>query len=458
VVVSAPSPDAGPAAPQAQVKTLKCPNCGAQLAVRSFENAVTVVCRSCHSILDAKDPNVRVLQQFKAATDEAHPLIPLGARGKLRGTDYMAIGFQRRTIRVDDVDYSWHEYLLFNPYKGYRYLTEYNGHWNDVSPMKSPPTPGQQSVTYLGQHYKHFQTATAKTTFVLGEFPWQVRVGETAVATDYVHPPMVISSETIDEEAERGEGAPAERVRGAGAPGGNKEVTWSIGEYTPGADIWKAFALEGDPPRAWGVYANEPSPYKGKVLRMWGEWLLFTAALVVVALAVAIALPHDVVFHGAYSFDARSRTEASFVTEPFELKGHASGVSVATSARVDNNWIYINYALINADTNDAYDFGREVSYYHGVDSDGSWTEGSQADEVILPAVPAGHYYLRVEPEGNAMGPPVAYTVAVTRGVQNGWLYVVAFLALLVPVILVTLRSGSFEQRRWAESDHAPSSD
>jgi len=436
MVVSPGTPDAGPAAPKAQVRSLKCPTCGAQLAVRSFENAVTVVCRSCHSILDAKDPNLRVLQQFKAAVDEAHPLIPLGARGKLRGTDYMVIGFQRRTITVENVDYSWHEYLLFNPYKGYRYLTEYNGHWSDVSPMKSPPTVGSSSVTYLGQHYKHFQTATAKTTFVLGEFPWQVRVGETAVATDYVHPPMVVSSETTED----------------------KEVTWSVGEYTPGEDIWKAFGLEGNPPRAIGVYANQPSPYRGKVLRMWGAWLLFTAALLVVAIGVGITLPHEVAMRGSYKFDPRSPGEASFVTAPFELRGHTSGVAVATGSNVDNNWIYVNYALINADTNDAYDFGREVSYYHGVDSDGSWSEGSKADEVVLPGVPPGRYYLRVEPEGNVMGPPVAYTVAVTRGVQNGTLYLIAFFALLAPVILVTIRSGSFEQRRWAESDHAPGND
>ena len=42
------------------------------------------------------------------------------------------IGFERRTIHVDGMAYSWHEYVLFNPFKGFRYLTEYNGHWNDV--------------------------------------------------------------------------------------------------------------------------------------------------------------------------------------------------------------------------------------------------------------------------------------------------------------------------------------
>ena len=123
---------------------------------------------------------------------------------------------------------------------------------------------------------------------------------------------------------------------------------------------------------------------------------------------------------------------------------------------MQNNWIYVNYALINADTNEAFDFGREVSYYSGVDSDGAWTEGAKYDNVVVPSVPSGAYYVRVEPEGNATGPPVVYRVTVTRGAQIGILYLIALGALVVPVIFVTLRSASFEQRRWAESDHAPS--
>ncbi|MGN7062052.1 DUF4178 domain-containing protein, partial [Neisseria sp. P0001.S006] len=67
------------------------------------------------------------------------PLIPLGTRGKFHGDAYEAIGFQVRTIHVEGEAYSWAEYLLFNPFKGFRYLTEYNGHWNDVKPVKSLP-------------------------------------------------------------------------------------------------------------------------------------------------------------------------------------------------------------------------------------------------------------------------------------------------------------------------------
>src|SRR6201998_1804097 len=182
-----------------QVKALNCPNCGAALTVRSFNTAVTIVCESCHTILDAKDPNLQILQRFKAATDEVKPLIPLGTRGKIRGVDYEVIGFERRTIHVDGVPYSWHEYVLFNPYKGFRYLTEYNGHWNDTSTLRSLPNVNDYAspptVTYLGETYKHFQTAKAGTSFVLGEFPWQVRFGGSADVSDYISSPRVLSRE-----------------------------------------------------------------------------------------------------------------------------------------------------------------------------------------------------------------------------------------------------------------------
>src|SRR6266705_4626186 len=101
-------PLSGPPKPQA--KALKCPKCGAAIVFHYFGQAVTVVCASCHSILDAKDPNLAILQQFEAATSASKPLIPLGTRGKLRGADYEVIGFQRRGAVDDGITYYWHVY------------------------------------------------------------------------------------------------------------------------------------------------------------------------------------------------------------------------------------------------------------------------------------------------------------------------------------------------------------
>jgi hypothetical protein len=428
---------AGPTPPvKAQVKALNCPGCGAALTVRSFGNAVTIVCDSCHSILDAKDPNLQVLQRFKVATDEVRPLIPLGTRGKTRGADYEVIGFQRRTIDVEGFPYSWHEYVLFNPYKGFRYLTEYNGHWNDVSTLKALPevhsygsTP---TVRYLGETYKHFQTAKAGTSFVLGEFPWQVRVGEAVVVTDYVSPPRVLSSEQT----------------------GN-EVTWSMGEYMTGKDVWKVFRLPGDPPDAVGVYENQPSPLSAETKNIWVVFAGFLCLLVLMMIGFDLSARNEQVFTGSYRYDSNQRGEASFVTDEFELKGHDSNVEVKTSTDLNNRWIYLNYALINEDTGKALDFGREVSYYHGRDSDGAWTEGSANDSVAVPSVPPGKYYLRVEPEGDPGYGVTYYTITVKRDVPEYSFYGLALLALLVPAVLLTWRTLTFEHLRWAESDHPP---
>ncbi|HEX7243308.1 MAG TPA: hypothetical protein VF263_23700, partial [Longimicrobiaceae bacterium] len=110
------------------------------------------------------------------------------------------------------------------------------------------------------------------------------------------------------------------------------------------------------------------------------------------------------------------------------------------------------YALINQETGQVTEFGREVSYYHGTDSGESWSEGSREDEALVPSVPAGRYVLRVEPDGPA---PVSYSLEVRRDVPNTLFYWLALLALAVPPVFALMGAGSFESRRWAESDYAP---
>jgi hypothetical protein len=75
--------------------------------------------------------------------------------------------------------------------------------------------------------------------------------------------------------------------------------------------------------------------------------------------------------------------------------------------------------------------------------------------VIVPSVPAGHYYLRIEPEADARHPRIIYTVAVKRDVPVNSFYGIAFLVLLIPPIMISWRSFSFERARWSESDHPP---
>src|SRR2546430_10342809 len=68
-----------------KTKGLNCANCGGAMALRGFEHTLTVVCPQCLSILDAKDPNLQILQKFTEKT-RLTLLIPLGSRGNWRGT------------------------------------------------------------------------------------------------------------------------------------------------------------------------------------------------------------------------------------------------------------------------------------------------------------------------------------------------------------------------------------
>lgn len=435
------------------VRALSCPSCGAAIVLRGFAWTQTVACASCTAVLDARDPNLAVLQGA-AARMRVEPLIPLGTRGEWRGAPYEVIGFQQRTIRSGGGLWSWREYLLFNPYQGFRYLTEYDGHWNDVVPIPALPEVGgmaHPTARYGGEAFRHFQTARVETTFVIGEFPWEVRTGDHVEVRDYVAPPRALSAETTDDE-----------------------TTWSLGTYVDGAAVWRAFALPGRPPAARGVYSNQPSPHAGKVRALWATFAVFAALLMVVLLGRAVSARNAEVFAKQYVFRGTSAGAAAeptapldsaargagtaFVTPAFQLEGSTANVVVETEANVDNQWLYVEYALINEATGQAYDFGREVSYYSGTDSDGRWSEGSRTDRARIGAVPAGQYFLRVEPSGDAAGRSIAYTVRVRRDVPNLVYYLLGLLALALPPAIGTLRAAGFETRRWAESDHAPSGD
>jgi hypothetical protein len=158
-------------------------------------------------------------------------------------------------------------------------------------------------------------------------------------------------------------------------------------------------------------------------------------------------------FNGSFRFDPASPNPA-FVTEPFELSGRTSNVDISLDSNLSNNWMLVNLALINEETGVALDFGQALEYYFGVEAGESWSEGSRYGRVVLPSVPAGRYYLRVEPEGDAASrTQVDYSVVVRRDRPAWGLYGIALVLLFIPPLAVTLRHASFEHQRWTQSDY-----
>jgi Domain of unknown function (DUF4178) len=420
----------GAAAPA--VRGFNCRNCGAAVALRALHHTRAVVCTSCGAILDPRDPNVCVLQ--KAAWKEfLTPEIPLGTRGTLHDQPWEVVGFQRRSIEVEGVSYAWQEYVLFNPYRGFRYLSNYEGHWNYIETVRQIPEPRRRGtrpdVRYQGDIYRHFQSAIARTDYVVGEFPWRVRTGEPVEVADYICPPRLLSSERTE-----------------------NETTWSIGTYTDAGRIWQAFALPGAPPTPPGVFANQPSPHAQNVPRTFRAFFVLAAVVVLSMLGRLVTADREPLIAGSYVYQPQ-QPESAFVTEPFTM-GKRGTVEIAFKADLREAWLALDVALINAESGTAWNVARELGYYSGRDGDGPWTEDNRRARLLLPAVPAGEYYLRVEPEGAIAGPPVPYTIEVRRDVPSLVPYAVALALLIVPPVLVAWRSSWFERQRMAESDHA----
>ena len=146
------------------------------------------------------------------------------------------------------------------------------------------------------------------------------------------------------------------------------------------------------------------------------------------------------------------------MTPTFTVKGRTANLEVRTEAQVDNGWAYFDYALVNENTGTTYEFGREVSYYYGRDSDGNWSEGSRRDRAVLPSVPAGQYFLRVLPAAEVPTSFLEYRIVVRRDVPILTPYLICLALLALPPILMALRAWGMESARWKESDYSTSDD
>jgi hypothetical protein len=413
--------------PPPAVASLACRGCGAPLEVRAPGRSHMVACPACGAVLDAQDPDYRVIARYEAQTSVV-PRIPLGTRGRLKGTPWEVIGYQVRATVIDDLTYTWFEYLLHNPTGGFRWLVESNGHWVLAKAATGTPTlDSEKFAAYLGDTYHHFQSARAKVTHVVGEFPWIVRVGDWAAVEDYVKPPLMLSSERT-----------------------SQETTWSAGEYIEGEAVWKAFALPGLPPERIGVGAAQPSPYTPRSRKMGMLLLSFLALAALIQILFLMFTQQKVVLDAAWEYNPRVAATASVQSEPFSISGRTSNVVVEISSTLEQSWAYFTLTLVNEDTGAARTFGREVAYFFGRDSDGSWSEGAPWDRAWLSAVPAGRYLLLVEPESPRA---VNYRVRLTHDVPRAlWMWL-AMGALVVPPLIFWWRQWRFEYRRWQESDH-----
>jgi hypothetical protein len=405
-----------------------------------------VVCSACGGLLDASGGRLAYLKSLQQP--DPRMFLPLGTEGQLGGVPFTCIGYLLRSCTVEGTRYPWGEYLLMDVRHGFRWLVESDGHWSlaEAVPLGEIRKLGS-AVAYKGETYKAFQHVEAVVEGVYGEFYWKVEQGERVRVGEFVHAPISLAEEVQHQ------------------PGGGEEVNWSRSTYLEGAEIWKAFRLQGTPPVPQGIASHQPNPH-WKTARQLGLWMVAACALLVLVLGWEAFTHHEqLVFQEDYNLleriptlqDPAAPTEAVFFSEPFEIQDSTKNFSATLNAPVDNNWIGVEGALVSETTGAAEVFEVASSYYHGSDEEGPWTEGHRAETVYLSAVPAGRYVLRIAPVWDGQLPPVsAFSIELRTGITR-WIYgLFGLLGIALVPILAWFRALTFESRRWQESMYTSS--
>lgn len=439
-----------PAAPvrlfreEAQTDSISCPSCGGPITRGAFGTVETIACPYCGSDLAPSESGALAIM-LEVRRQQRQSALALHERAKLDGADWEIVGIVWREVSADGRTFPWQEFLLFNPYLGYRYLLffVYDRHWALGRPLEGAPQIGtffsRRVARFRGQRFRHFQTSLARVTYVEGEFPWQIRAGDQAVAHDYVAPPLGLSvEETRDENG--------------------TDIQYTAMEHIDGEAVWRAFGKPGKPAPAVGVGPFRPNRWKQGTLVTW----LSCGVLFVLWTVVSIAYTSS--RSGVTVFDGNAA-----ITEPLTQEialgdpGSVTAVSVEFVAfPLSNAWAFAEVLLVPHDSDEAIGIGIEADEWHGVEGGESWSEGNPRNSVVIGGVPTGKYTLQVTPQagqGNEPNPPsgLRYQVIVKRDVVLvRYILIPLAVILLIPIVLWIL-GMVVEAQRWKNSDYAPSS-
>ncbi len=366
-------------------RAITCPSCGGTIEVRAAGYTVTLACQHCGSLLDTTRPDVQIITAYKRAARSF--AIALGTRGTLFDVEWQVVGaLKRRSPQSGE----WQEYLLFNPYSGYRWLVLADGEWKFGTMLLDRPECTRRAVQWRGKDFVGGEGETVTTTTVLGEFYWKVARGDQVIAMTYLRGAEALNCESAD-----------------------GETTWTQAIPVDEAAVAAAFTVERkfmsrQPPRS-AVNAGDDLP------------LMFLFALIAL---LAIGLVQEVVSWprfctkstlevvvGAPSTTARIGTLDVRRTYQFVT------ISAAASS-IANRWVDLDYSLVDRQTQQSIDANGLIEYYTGTDSDGPWTEGSTGAETLIASVPRGTYDIYVDSE--AHGWPSDPVVTPQPGGTGEW--------------------------------------
>jgi hypothetical protein len=408
-----------------------CRECKRSLPLAAHAQTLYVGCGHCNHLLELRPDDQHIVA--KRLGKRVAPTIPLGSKGKLRGTVYQVVGFLRK--KEAGPDYYWNEYVLFNPMHGYAFLAEYNGHWNYLLPTNEHPYIAYHTYEFeFEEEYYHlFAKYKAKVMCAVGEFHWNP-LDDKVNIEEFIAPPYSLVYER-----------------------GSDRLQWFQGEYIEPDEIWSAFQLTVPMPEKIGVGATQPLAASVNVELVKKITAAVVAMLLLIQIFLSTRAREATIFKDVYPLPD-SVGAVPIVTPAFTVDGGQTGTSnleFTLYAPVDNDWLELEATLINDQTGEEYRFEAGVEYYSGYEGGESWSEGSRTKSRFVSAVPEGSYHLNLFPTKSAAGRSMHFELQVKQDVPMLSNFYLTLLAVLVFPVFQWWRISNFERQRWINSDYEP---
>ena len=394
-----------------------CTNCNHQ---RNALNAQSkwLVCTACQHLFSLDDKNVKVkISTFRAPQCE---LLKLGDEYTNEKGTYILTG---KIVKQEQIDtYAiWTEYCFTNENNENLFLSEYNGHWNQIEeaetfyflqekPSNTFINPGKKNVYIENGNYYLYHHYQLKIDYVEGEFNFNPFEDNRNVAFEYVKRGNL----RIVEEKKTEKGV---------------ESFCYKGEYLFPNEVLAGLTRKIDMPEKIGYVGNQPFYWNWDIpfFRMMSFFSLI--AMFLIALLFYVEKKQIVKLDRIFIRGNESQNDnlgiykksPLVVSTPFELTDNYGLLRVEfTCDDLLNDWAGAEIALVNTKTDETRYCVIEAEYYSGFDSEGSWSEGSHQNTGVVEHVPKGTYQLEIQSIAQANSNPktIVLDIYAARGSLN----------------------------------------
>ncbi len=434
------------------VQKFLCPNCKSDIDVFS-KKSETVSCAKCNAIIDLesdlKAGNLAFsLNSYYKNRPQEMSFLRLGLILTLEKKKWQIIGRTRKKITGKEwesednayTNYTWSfdEWILVSNKKEYLYLSEdKEGFTLSRSFIPKTPKIPDQYASHLNLDGDFLASRITEkgeitTTFVEGEFSWQVKVGD----------------KTYFAENKRKKSVEWKK----NSSGNTKEVEFFKTESLDTEKLLNSIEEDSDVSGNIKKIRNKISQQleKAKNNRFWGKLFFATTGILMLLSLINIG-NGQMIFSDSLSVSSSVSTSSISSEEnqkllgplAFNKKDEIYTISLQSNVSGNNNWNTGYITLLNTQKQVINQLNGEFWSESGYDDEGSWSESESSTELLFYIENPGEYYIALSGEsGNVKGSKFSVQVYEGTRLSRYYLWFGIFSAIIGLIIIYSNNRGA----------------